>query len=118
MVGGTVETVGLGASAGGVEALQEFFRNLPAETGMAFIIVPHLAPDVESNMAEILQGVAAIPIVQVHQTVRIELHGVDQHPFGSVGLLEEKNRMILVGQPSGEEAARPPPDRRALLPGA
>ncbi|HTE17093.1 MAG TPA: CheR family methyltransferase, partial [Armatimonadota bacterium] len=59
-------------SAGGIHALQEFFRNLPAETGMAFVVIPHLAPDVESSFAEILAGVAAIPVRQVHETVRIE----------------------------------------------
>ena len=47
--------VGLGASAGGLETLKEFFTSLPEEPGMAFIVVVHLAPDYDSNMAELLQ---------------------------------------------------------------
>ncbi|MCS3861946.1 chemotaxis response regulator CheB [Salinibacter ruber] len=46
--------VGIGASAGGVEALRRFFRNLPGETGMAFVVVLHLSPDHESNLTDIL----------------------------------------------------------------
>jgi two-component system CheB/CheR fusion protein len=48
--------VGIGASAGGIDALQRFFRELPAETGMAVVVVLHLSPDHESNLAEILQS--------------------------------------------------------------
>ena len=46
--------VGIGASAGGVEALREFFRALPADTGAAFVVVVHLPPDRESKLAAIL----------------------------------------------------------------
>ncbi|MCS4122653.1 chemotaxis response regulator CheB, partial [Salinibacter ruber] len=42
--------VGIGASAGGVGALRRFFRNLPDEVGMAFVVVLHLSPDHESNL--------------------------------------------------------------------
>ena len=47
--------VGIGASAGGVDALCRFFRHLPDEVGMAFVVVLHLSPDHESNLTEILQ---------------------------------------------------------------
>ena len=42
--------VGVGASAGGVEALQELFHNMPEDTGASFIIVQHLSPDAVSLM--------------------------------------------------------------------
>ena len=45
---------GIGASAGGLEALQEFLTFLPSNTGMAFVIIQHLAPDHKSMLAEIL----------------------------------------------------------------
>ncbi|WP_263784561.1 chemotaxis protein CheB [Salinibacter grassmerensis] len=51
----TGSVVGIGASAGGVEALRRFFRHLPDDTGMAFVVVLHLSPDHESNLTEILQ---------------------------------------------------------------
>ncbi len=45
---------GIGASAGGLEALTSFFENAPANTGFAFVILQHLSPDHKSLMVEIL----------------------------------------------------------------
>lgn len=64
--------VGLGASAGGLEALQEFFRSMPEETGMAFIVVFHLSPDRDSNFTEILQRETSLDVEQVHGKTEIE----------------------------------------------
>jgi len=47
--------VGIGASAGGLEALEEFFRHTPVDSGMAFVLVQHLDPQHPSLLAEILQ---------------------------------------------------------------
>ena len=46
--------VGIGASAGGVEALEAFFSAMPAENGMAFVVVMHLDPAHESWLADII----------------------------------------------------------------
>jgi two-component system CheB/CheR fusion protein len=46
--------VGIGASAGGLDAIQQLFDNIPAETGMAFVIVQHLSPNFISLMPELL----------------------------------------------------------------
>lgn len=54
--------VGIGASAGGVEALQELFRNMPVDTGASFIIVQHLSPDSVSMMDQILQKSVKMPV--------------------------------------------------------
>ena len=43
--------VGIGASAGGLEALQQFFVNLPSNSNVAYVIVQHLSPDYKSLMA-------------------------------------------------------------------
>ena len=53
--------VGIGASAGGVEALQELFRNMPLDTGASFIVVQHLSPDSVSMMDKILQKSVKMP---------------------------------------------------------
>ena len=63
--------VGLGASAGGLEALQEFFTHIPADCGMAYVVILHLSPTHESNVAEILQRVTTMPVVQVQGTEQI-----------------------------------------------
>ncbi len=57
--------VGIGASAGGLVALQGFLANVPAGPGMAFVVVLHLSPRHESNLATILQRSTSMPVVQV-----------------------------------------------------
>jgi two-component system CheB/CheR fusion protein len=64
--------VGIGASAGGLEALQAFFGALPADTGMAFVVITHLHPEHESHMAELLQRHTAMPAIQVNKKVKIK----------------------------------------------
>src|SRR3546814_1713014 len=46
--------VGIGASAGGLEAFKTFFANMPSDSGMAFVLIQHLAPDHESMLVELL----------------------------------------------------------------
>ena len=52
--GAGTPVVAIGASAGGLEALREFFTAMPADSGMAFVVVQHLDPSYESRTAEIL----------------------------------------------------------------
>lgn len=54
--------VGIGASAGGVEALQELFQNMPIDTGASFIVVQHLSPDAISMMDRILNKSSIMPV--------------------------------------------------------
>jgi hypothetical protein len=62
--------VGIGASAGGLEAFDSFFHACPADSGMAFVLVPHLDPDHDSLLTEILQRSTAMPVVEaLDQTV-------------------------------------------------
>jgi two-component system CheB/CheR fusion protein len=58
--------VGVGASAGGLEALERLFRAMPADTGMAFVVIQHLSPDFKSLMSELLKRfttMQAIPVM-------------------------------------------------------
>ncbi|HTH60860.1 MAG TPA: CheR family methyltransferase [Paraburkholderia sp.] len=64
--------VGLGASAGGIAALQSFFESMPATPKAAFVVVVHLAPDHASNLPQMLQAVTAMPVRAVTDAVRIE----------------------------------------------
>ncbi len=63
--------VGLGGSAGGLIALQAFFSHLPADSGMAFVVVMHLSPDHESTLGAILQRSTSMPVVQVQATIQV-----------------------------------------------
>lgn len=60
--------VGIGASAGGLEAFGQLLQHLPADTGMAFVLIQHLDPIHESQLAPILSKNVSIPVTQVHDT--------------------------------------------------
>ena len=64
--------VGIGASAGGIEALSRFFRAAPAQSGMAFVVIQHLPPDSRSLMVEILSPCTPMRVVQIEDGVRLE----------------------------------------------
>jgi two-component system CheB/CheR fusion protein len=64
--------VGIGASAGGLPALQRMFENMPASHEMAFVVILHLSPKHPSSAAAILQRATRMPVVQVTSKVQIE----------------------------------------------
>src|SRR5215204_1545760 len=63
--------VGIGASAGGIEALQEFFHHVAPDSGATYVVILHLSPDHDSQLAQVLQHAASIPVTQVsgHSTI-------------------------------------------------
>jgi two-component system CheB/CheR fusion protein len=65
-----VSVVGIGASAGGLEALRQLFGNLPDDTGMAFVVIQHLDPDHPSMLASVLAGDVRMPVVEVTDGMR------------------------------------------------
>jgi len=64
--------VGIGASAGGLEALELFLGSVPEKSGMAFVIVQHLDPTHKGVMVELLQRATTLPVAQVRDQMRIE----------------------------------------------
>lgn len=68
--------VGIGASAGGLEALEQFFAHMPVDSGAAFIVVTHLAPHLPSLMAELLAKQTAMPVVQATDGVTLAANHV------------------------------------------
>ncbi|HEU6455020.1 MAG TPA: chemotaxis protein CheB, partial [Roseateles sp.] len=74
--------VGIGASAGGLEALMRFFENMPSDAGMAFVVILHLSPEHESNAAEILQRATVMSVAQVTRSTPVEANHVYVIPPG------------------------------------
>ena len=66
-----VSIVGIGASAGGLEAFQELLQALPNDTGMAFVLVQHLAPKHESILSELLSKAATMPVIEVREGMAV-----------------------------------------------
>jgi len=76
--------VGIGASAGGLKALEAFFSHLPETPGMAFVVIVHLSPEHESQMAALLQQHTVMPVAQVSGPVHVEAGHVYVIPPGKV----------------------------------
>ncbi|MEO6330746.1 MAG: chemotaxis protein CheB [Ginsengibacter sp.] len=64
--------VGIGASAGGLDAFKKLLKAIPENSGMAYILVQHLHPQHESALPEILQSVTKIPVEQISDNVKVK----------------------------------------------
>ncbi len=74
--------VGIGASAGGLEAFEQFFIGLPPDTGMAFVLVQHLSPPHKSILPEIIQRFTSMPVAQVTDGIPVQPNQVYVIPPG------------------------------------
>jgi two-component system CheB/CheR fusion protein len=100
--------VGIGASAGGIPALQTFFESVPPDSGMAYVVILHLSPDHDSKLAQVLQGSCSMPVTKVTERVRVERDHVyvvppDQH-------LTIADEHICVAQNTNMQDRRAPVD--------
>ncbi len=68
--------VGIGASAGGLEALEQFFSNMPVDNGMAFIVIQHLDPTHPGIMPELLQRITRIKVLQAADQLKVKPNNV------------------------------------------
>ncbi len=71
-----ITVVGIGASAGGLDALEKFFKNIPEETNLAFVIILHLDPHHIGIMPQLLQRMTSMKVSQVTDRMRIEPNSV------------------------------------------
>ncbi len=74
--------VGLGASAGGIPALLEFFRAMPPDPGMTFVVILHLAPDHESTLPQVLARATTMRVLSAKDGVEAEANTVYVIPPG------------------------------------
>lgn len=68
--------VGIGASAGALDAYKRFFATMPADAGIAFVLVQHLDPTHESLTAELLGKHTSMPVIEVTDELEVELNHV------------------------------------------
>ncbi len=64
--------IGIGASAGGLEAINEFFDNIPQDTGFSFVVIQHLSPDYKSLMSELLAKHTEMKVVEAGEDMALE----------------------------------------------
>lgn len=96
--------VGLGGSAGGIQALQAFFGKMPADTGMVFVVILHLSPEHESTLSELLQRTTTMRVVQVLETERVEPNCVYVIPPGKA--LTSLDGMLRLSELPAERGRR------------
>ncbi len=64
--------VGIGASAGGLDAFKKLLKAIPVDSGMAYVLVQHLDPSHESMLVEILQKVTLIPVLEIADDIKVQ----------------------------------------------
>lgn len=70
--GGAFPIVGIGASAGGLEAIEQFLKHVPKDSGIAFVIVQHLDPTHKGIMVEIIQRITGMKVMEVKDRQKVQ----------------------------------------------
>ncbi|CAD6560585.1 Protein-glutamate methylesterase/protein-glutamine glutaminase [Paraburkholderia kirstenboschensis] len=97
---------GVGASAGGIEALDGFFRGMPAEPGVAVVVVTHLGPDRESLLHETMARYTALPVQVAADGMQLEINSVYVAP-SNVVLGIENGHLRVRAQSTGRRERKP-----------
>jgi len=100
-----VSIVGIGASAGGIEALEGLFRSMPADTDLAFIVVTHLPRGQHSSLTEIISRFTELPVVDAENQQRIQANRIHICPPDHV--LTVINGVIHLQQRTSDMQRRP-----------
>ena len=100
--------VGIGASAGGLDALKTFFANMPPDSGMAFVLVQHLSPDHKSMLADLVGRATMMPVVEAENNMPIASNTV--HVIPPDATLTLKQRSLHVSRPAPPRERRRPID--------
>lgn len=98
--------VGIGASAGGLEALEAFFEHVPTDSGMAFVVVQHLSPDFKSLMDEILSRRTKLPVCLVADGVAVEPNRIYLIPAKKEMIISQ-GRLLLSDRGRDQELSLP-----------
>ncbi|HSH43242.1 MAG TPA: chemotaxis protein CheB, partial [Arenicellales bacterium] len=98
--------VGIGASAGGMEAFGQMLERLPGDTGMAFVFIQHLHPGYDSALVDILSRHTAMPVLEAGNDMEVEPNSVYVIPPGSY-LAIENGVLALLPRPERHEPRLP-----------
>lgn len=95
--------VGIGASAGGLEAIEKFLRHTPADSGLAYVIIQHLDPSRESGLVQLLRRWIDVDVVQVEDGMQVERNTVYVIPPNhTLGLMSGALHLMTPSEPHHE----------------
>src|SRR5664279_4083119 len=97
--------VGIGASAGGLDTFKRLLKAIPENSGMAYILVQHLDPSHESILADLLQRVTRIPVLEVTDNIKV----VPDHIY-----IIPSNKLLTATDGVLKLSARPPKSHRSM----
>jgi two-component system CheB/CheR fusion protein len=81
--------IGVGASAGGLDAIEKFISNVPDNCGMAFVIIQHLDPTHVGILPELIQRVTKMPVYQVADNMKVEINSIYVIPSNASMVISE-----------------------------
>ncbi|TAN44153.1 MAG: PAS domain S-box protein [Nitrospirae bacterium] len=94
--------VGIGASAGGLEAIEGFFTNMPPDSGMAFVIVQHLDPKRKSIMGSLLEKYTKMKVIEAKDGMKIEPNRIYLNPPDrEVGIIDRTFQLVKPAEGRG-----------------
>src|SRR6056297_865803 len=102
--------VGIGASADGINALEAFFKNVPEQTGLSFVVIQHLSPDHKSILPDILQRKSKLKIFEIEDNIEPLPDQVYVLPAGS-DVSFSNNRFHLENYSKNKKGLHLPIDR-------
>ncbi|MEQ8836058.1 MAG: CheR family methyltransferase, partial [Lacipirellulaceae bacterium] len=98
--------IGIGASAGGLSALEKLFKAMPAKPGLSFVVVTHLSPDFESALDSILARHTFMPVTLVDDGMEVEANHVYVIPPGKEMIIS-RGRLLLTDTDRSERMVLP-----------
>lgn len=103
-----VRVVGIGASAGGLDALKDFFRAMPRDTGMAFVVIQHLDPHQVSHLPSVLAKYTKMTVVHAKDRVVVEANSIYTIPPNK--FLSIRNNKLQLSETFKSNSVRLPID--------
>ena len=97
-----IPVVGIGSSAGGLEALSKIFSNMPTDSGAAFVLIQHLDPSHKSSMVELLKRYTSMEVIEIQEGMRVEANKLYVTPPNkNIGLINGVLHLAVPKEPHG-----------------
>ena len=97
--------IGVGASAGGLDAFKKLLKAIPIDSGMAYVLVQHLDPNHESMLTEILQKVTPIPVLEIADDIKVEPNHIYVIPSNKI-MVATDGVLLLAPRPEKSKTER------------
>ena len=97
--------IGIGASAGGLDAFKKLIKEIPVDSGMAYVLVQHLDPNHESMLTEILQKITSIPVLEIADDIKVEPNHLYVIPSNKI-MVATDGVLLLAPRPEKSKTER------------